>query len=290
MKFKHLVEYLFLVTFCIIVRSLPLKINFFIINIIADITFFVFKIRRKVVIENLKIAFGNSKSLKEIHKIARNVYKNFGKTVIEVILLDKYSFKKLKRIVKIYNKEIIDKALSRGKGAIIVSGHLGNWELMGVSLLAFGYPVSFVVGRQKNELVDSLLNSFRKNKGINLIPRDKSMKEVLRRLKNNELVAILSDQSAIGGISVNFFGKPASTPQGAARFALKADAGLICAVGVPDEKREIHNLYVEEVKVELTGDKEKDVFLLTEAFTKKLENYISKYPEHYFWLHRRWKR
>lgn len=290
MKFKHLIEYLFLLIFCFILRNLPLKVSFLIIDIIANIAFFVFRIRKKVVIENLKIAFGKTKNLKEIYKLAYQVYVNFGRTVVEIILLNKYSFTKLKKIVKIHNKEILDRILSKGKGIVIVSGHLGNWELTGISLLAFGYPVNFVVGEQKNKFVDNLLNSWRKNNGVSLIPRDKAMREVLKKLRNNELVAILSDQSAINGVSVNFFGKLASTPAGAARFALKADAGLVCAVGIPDEKRKIHNLFIEEIKFDYTGKKEEDVFLLTEAFTKKLEEYISRYPQHYFWFHRRWKR
>ncbi len=290
MIIKHIIEYVVLLIFCSIVRFLPLKINFFLIDRVADFVFYVLRIRVKVVLENLKTAFGNTKSVKELYSLAHQVYKNFGRTVVEIILLPTYSSKKIIKMLKIHNIECLDKVLLQKKGGIFVSGHIGNWELMGTSIFFLGYPINFIIGEQRNKFADKLLNDYRSKQGINLIPRKSALRDVLTVLKKNEFVGILSDQDALGsGVFVNFFGKKASTPTGAARFAIKSGARIILAVDVPSNDRKYHDIYFEEIKVELTGNKEKDVFLLTETFTKRLEEYISKYPQHYFWLHKRWK-
>lgn len=290
MKVKHLLEYIVVFAFYGIVRILPIKISFFIIDRIADFVFFVLRIRVKVVLKNLDIAFLSTKSYLEKYKIAHSVYRNFGRTVVETLLLPCYSPNKVKKIVNMNNKECIEKILSEGKGGIIVSGHIGNWELMGVALKYFGYPINFVIGEQKNKLVDRFLNGLRKRTGVGMIPRQFSLKGVLKALKKNELVAILSDQDAgLGGVFVNFFGQLASTPGGAALFSLKSFAPIIFAFGIPSIDRKIHNLYFEEVKAELTEDKDYNMKILTQEFTTKMEEVIRKYPEHYFWLHRRWK-
>ncbi|MFQ3675631.1 MAG: lysophospholipid acyltransferase family protein [Endomicrobiia bacterium] len=290
MIIKHLIEYIILLFFCTIVRMLPIKISFFIMDRIADLIFFVLRIRVKVVLENLKIAFGSTKSSKELYDIAHKVYRNFGRTVIEIVVLPTYSLEKVKSMVRINNIQCLDKVLSRKKGGIIVSGHLGNWELLGTAIFALGYPISFVIGEQRNKFADKLLNNYRSKNGIKLIPRQFSLKGVLKVLKNNEFVALLSDQNAGGGgVFVNFFGKLASTPGGAALFSLKSGGAIILAIDIPNKDRSYHNIFFEEVTAELTGQKEQDVFLLTQAFTKRLENWIIKFPEHYFWLHKRWK-
>lgn len=290
MIIKHLFEYIVLLFFCAIVRMLPIKISFFIMDLLTDFVFFVLRIRVKIVLENLKTAFGNTKSYRELYDIAHQVYRNFGRTVVEIILLPTYSMEKIKNMVRVNNIQYLDKVLSRKKGGIIVSGHIGNWELMGTLIFALGYPMNFVIGEQRNKFADNLLNSYRIKKGIKLIPRQFALRRVLKVLKNNEFVALLSDQDAgEGGVFVNFFNKLASTPGGAALFSLKSGATIILAIGIPNENRSCHNLFFEEIDIKLVNNKEQDIFLLTQEFTKKLEEYVTKYPEHYFWLHKRWK-
>lgn len=291
MVFKHLVEYVVLLTFCWLIRCLPKEISFFLMDRLADFTFFVLRIRVKVVLQNLKTAFNNTKSYQELYDIAHKVYKNFGRTVVETILLPTYSLQKIKSMVNVYNIEYLEDAIKNGKGGILVSAHLGNWELLGTAVLAYGYPISFVVGEQRNKFTDRLLNNYRKKNGIKIIPRQFSLRQVLKVLKNNEFVAILSDQNAgEGGVFVNFFNKPASTPGGAAMFSLKSGAPIIVGLGVPsDDTRKKHNLFFEKIEVNLSGEKEKDIFLLTQEFTKKIEQYVTRFPQHYFWLHKRWK-
>lgn len=293
MKFEHLIEYISVKIFVFFILNLPLKLTYFFSEILSDIVFFIFRIRRKTVLENLKIAFGKEKSYTEILKIARNTYSNILKTFIETLYYDiKYKPEQLKdKFFLYYGKEYLEKSYKQNKGTIIVSGHFGNWELLGTSIIALGYPTTFIVAEFKNKLVNKVINNYRKQKGVKIIYRETTpLKNIIKMLKNNEFVCFASDQDAgSGGIFVDFFGRLSSTPQGAAAFCLKTGANIIVAMGIPSEDRKFLKAVFIPVEIQKTSNKEKDIYLYTQKFTKIIEEYIRKYPQHYFWLHKRWK-
>ncbi|OGS11793.1 MAG: hypothetical protein A2386_02120, partial [Elusimicrobia bacterium RIFOXYB1_FULL_48_9] len=192
----------------------------------ADIAFYFVPIRKKHIITSLSLAF-SGKTAKEILEITHRVYTQFALTMMELIYFPKLSAKDIAGMVKIENPGLLKEIHDRGKGAVFVGAHFGNWELMGAALAQI-YPVTFVVGKQENKKADDLLNSYRLQKGIKIVPLKMALRGVMKTLKANEFVAILADQDAHeDGVFVNFFGRPASTPKGPALFALRARCPLV---------------------------------------------------------------
>lgn len=289
-KIRQFTEYIALRIIIVVFKILPLAIVYWFARRLADFVFYVLRIRREVTLNNLRQAFKNEKSEQELIKIARKAYQNFILTSVEILLSQKLNLDDVKKTVRLENKEVFENALKKNKGIVIISGHIGNWELLGAAFSAYGFPTSFVIGEQSNVWVDKLYNHSREIKQIKLIPKKYSLRGVLKTLKNNELVCLLSDQDAgAGGVFVKFFDKIASTPQGAAMFALKTGASLVACADIPSNDRKHHRGILKLIDIKITGDEEKDVFSYTQAFTKEIENIIRQYPEHYFWLHRRWK-
>ncbi|MEO7454633.1 MAG: lysophospholipid acyltransferase family protein, partial [Gemmatimonadaceae bacterium] len=186
--------------------------------------------------------------------------------------------------------EIVERAQRQGDGILFVGGHLGNWELGGSFLAARGVPLEAVARRMQNPLFDEYLTKTRGQIGMTVIHDADAVKRVPRAAREGHAVAFLVDQGAVGLAStwVPFFGRLAKTPRGPAVFALRLKAPLVfgCAVRRPSGKYAMH---FEEVVVQRTGDREKDVDAIVAAYTSTLERWVRRYPEQYFWHHRRWK-
>jgi KDO2-lipid IV(A) lauroyltransferase len=193
------------------------------------------------------------------------------------------------RNIRIDGLEHLDDAVRLGKGAILLTGHFGSWELMGSVLAHSGYPVKFVVGIQRNRLVQGLMNRLRGASGIGVIELT-SVMETVRHIRGGGFIAMLSDQDAgRRGVFVEFLGAEASTPKGAARLALATGAPIIPGFIVRSARME-HTITIEEpIHVDGRGDKETLVQRVTQQYTKVIEDYVRRYPDHWLWAHRRWK-
>jgi KDO2-lipid IV(A) lauroyltransferase len=187
--------------------------------------------------------------------------------------------------IHLRNVEPLKEAVSAGKGAIVVSGHLGNWELMGAIIATIGLPVTFVVTTQRNKLIESLIDRYREAADIEIVKRRAAVKGVLSALKRNRLVAILIDQDAHeDGAFVPFFGRLSSTPRGPAIFHLRTGAPLIFAscIRLPGDH---YRIEVERLNTGNLTDADEIIALAT----ARLEAAIRETPEQWFWMHRRWK-
>jgi KDO2-lipid IV(A) lauroyltransferase len=192
-------------------------------------------------------------------------------------------------LVHVEGREHLDRALDAGRGAVLFAGHFGNWELFGACVAALGYPLHFLVGEQSNARVDEAMNELRRSQGIGIISRHVALKKIMRALKDNQLVALLADQNVRkNGVFVDFLGRPASTARGPAMFAIKQGAPIICGfirrVGGGHVATLEPPLYADP---SLSGD---DAIVdLTQRFSDRLAEWVRRYPEEYFWAHRRWK-
>lgn len=288
-KIKHKIEFLG-VRFIFLINSLfPHRLAIFFADCLADFTFYIVKKRRNVTFENLKNAFPEKKE-EEIKKIAHGAYRQFSRMMFEYARFPKFSDKEILKKVKLENEHVLKDSLNRGRGAIIVSGHFGNWELMGASMSLNGYPVSLLVGEQKNKQVDEMMNKFRQDKGLGIIKMGIAARGVIKTVKENKFIALLSDQDAgKNGVFVDFFGRKASTPGGTAAFALKTGADVIFGVTIRNDKCR-HTVVLEKIDFEDIADNKKDAIReLSQRYTARLEYYARKHPDHYFWMHKRWK-
>ncbi len=247
-------------------------------------------IRRRVVLDQLERALGGEVGADERARIARESYRNFGRMAFEYARFPRLTPDSVERTVSLTGGEHLDAALDAGGGAIIVSAHFGNWEIF-ATLATMDYPVTFLVGEQHNLLVDGLMNRLRSRFGVEIVPLTGSLRGIFRALRGNRLVAMLSDQDAgRAGVFVDFLGRPASTPYGAGRFAQATGAPLLPGLVVrrPGGRHEI--VINGPVRVD-GGDipEEERVRLLTQGYTDVFADFIRRYPEQYFWMHRRWK-
>jgi KDO2-lipid IV(A) lauroyltransferase len=247
-------------------------------------------IRREVVERQVAAAFPGLAE-PEVARIARASYANLGRTTIETALLPTYSREQVLDLMEeVTGWDLVERALAQGRGLMVVTGHLGNWELGGSYVAARGIPLEAVARRMENPLFDRYLTETRRRIGMTVIHDADAVRRVPRALREQHAVAFLVDQGAVGLAStwVPFFGRYAKTPRGPAVFALRLRAPLLfaCALRQPSGRFALH---FEEVKVDQTGTLDADVDRIVASYTSTLERWVRRAPEQYFWHHRRWK-
>jgi KDO2-lipid IV(A) lauroyltransferase len=250
-----------------------------------------FGVRRAVVERQVAAAFPELDEHR-VRQIARGAYENLGRTAIETALLPALGTTGVLDLFEgVDGWHLIEQARAVGKGAIIVTGHLGNWELGGAYLAARGVPLHAIARRMANPLFDKYLTETRSRIGMHVVHDADAVRRVPRALREGRAVAFLSDQGVKGLAStfVPFFGRPARTPRGPAVFALRLGAPVIFGVAVRQPSGK-YRLSLEPIEVHETGDREKDVDTVVADFTLALERWVRRYPEQYFWHHRRWRR
>lgn len=286
---RHYVEYLFVRGMVIVIWMASLKATLIFADILGWFAFSVLRVRRKVAEDNVRRAFPE-KSREEILAIARRSYQNFAKMVFEYIRFPLLKREDVLSLCTIEGEEHLTQALKRGKGGMMVAGHFGNWELMGAYLSQKGYPISFLVGEQHNSRVDDMMNDHRRCMGIGIIHMGVAVRGVIKALRDNRFVALLSDQDARDmGVFVDFFGRKASTHQGPAVFALKTGAPILFGsiIRLPGGR---HRIVAEALHFDhLEGVTPENIQEVTQAHTALLERAIRAHPDHWFWMHKRWK-
>jgi len=247
-------------------------------------------IRKRVVEKQIAAAFPDW-TPDRVQEVARASYEHLGRTTIEAAVLPRYSNRMVLDLVDDPpDWHLIDRALSLGRGVILVAGHLGNWELAGNYLAARGLRMHAVARQMENPLFDSYLNRTRRRLGVEAIWDGDAVRRVPRALKENGAVALLIDQGAVGLAStwVPFFGRMAKTPRGPGVFALRLRTPVIFVAPLrTPEGRFAFGL--EEIPISDTGDRNADVDRIVAGFTAALERWVRRAPEQYFWHHRRWK-
>ena len=286
---QHRLEYLFALCLAALFRLLPIGVSLAIGMGVGWFAYSVLSIRRKVMLANLAQAFPQ-KPVKERNRIARRCFMHYGGMAAEFALLPKLNRKYLEKYIEIRGREFVDRVLQEGKGGFVISGHFGNWEIMGGGSATLGYPVTYVATSQSNPLVDKMMDDYRKALGIEIWKRREAVKGVLKSLRNNRFVAILIDQDARRDcVFVDFFGKQAATHRGAAVFHLKTGAPLIFSY-CTRIKGPYYRITFEEVPLNLSGgSKDEQIREITQTLTTMLEDKIREHPEQWFWMHKRWK-
>lgn len=290
MRPKHYVEYALLRLVILAFRPFSLGASLWIARRLGDLAFSVFRIRRQVLLENLRTAFGDEYSEPEYRKIARQCYHNFAMTFVEILRFNWETLSDIQSRMDFTGIEHVQAAVERGKGVIYLAGHVGNWELMGACLGMLGAPLSVVQGDQKNLFVDRLMKGLRKRMGMELIPIGSSLKMVLKTLRNNGRIALIADQDGgRDGVFVEYFGRLASTPSGPARFALKTGAAVVVGLDRRTEGARHLGQFSAPIVPDPDAPEEDEVRRIVKEYTRALEVYVRENPAEWFWMHRRWK-
>jgi len=280
----HRLEYISIKLLRAVFMIIPLKFVYLIARMLGIFTYHVIRIRRDVTMENLRHSLGEKFSEKELRKIACKAYINIGITFMEMLIIQRFTGHILE-IVDMSDSYVLKRSIDKGNGVIVVSCHFGNWELNGAAIGTLNIPITVVVKRQSNPYIDNMINLNRTGFGMNIITQGVSVKYIVKALRKNEAIGLISDQDAgKEGIFVDFFGRKASTPRGAAQLSLKYKTPIVVTMIVRTDNGKYKSIFKE-----ITVNENDTIEIVTQRYTTVMEDIIRQFPEQYFWMHRRWK-
>jgi lauroyl/myristoyl acyltransferase len=244
--------------------------------------------------------FGKRRRLAELHlskvfpeisasrrkQLLKGVYTNMALTTCELYLKQE---QQLISHFGLMDRRYLDAALSLGKGAIMATAHIGNWEAARLIPL-FGIPFSVVIKQQHNPYFNDFNNAIRTRQGVTLIDFRNSLRDMLTKLKHNETVGILVDQNAgSSGLVLDFLGFPASHWRGVAKISLRYKVPIVPAFAIRTKDGKIVVCIEPMIYHPELEDKEENYPLILKEVNTAVEKYIRRYPEQWFWVHNRWK-
>jgi KDO2-lipid IV(A) lauroyltransferase len=283
------IVYYLLKIFMALMRVLPVGIVLFIGRRIGDCAALSSKDRRKVFI-NLRIAFGGTKSDDELRQIMRKFYHSYGMNIVELARLPLIAKQGFSAYVTVDGREQVDAAIQKGRGVIFLSMHSGNWELANLVGSMTGHPYNMVANDMSRlRQVGKLINFLRQSGGARIINPGIGGRDIIRCLKQNEIVTLVADQGGREGINVPFFGRESSMSTGAVRLALKYDVPIVLVDIHRIDNGHRHHLKSKMYEVFKTGDTENDVVENLKCLTVQYEQWISDHPHEYLWPYKTWK-
>jgi Kdo2-lipid IVA lauroyltransferase/acyltransferase len=246
---------------------------------------------RRVAEFNLRLAFPDWSDAKRRETIG-NMARLLAWQAVEFARFPSYDRGNIEEIIEIESHENFLKAQRRGKGVLILTGHIGAWELSSFAHAVYGYSMHYLARPLDNTRLDAFVNRYRCLSGNQPIYKNESARAVLKALNNGGIVGILADQNTLPeeGVFVAFFGKSACTTTGIARLALHTGAPVVPGYAYWDAVSEKYKLRFDPA-VELieTGNAEQDIFENTQRFARIIEAIIRKFPDQWVWAHARWK-
>jgi KDO2-lipid IV(A) lauroyltransferase len=261
---------------------------------IGSLSFLLLRKRKGIARENLRIAFGQTRNENELEEILRASFKNLGKGLLEVLRYYYLPPQFVDEQFDIEGEENLKEALKQGKGVIALSAHLGNFTIIGAKFSARNYRLHYVIHLPHERNIARFIESVLSIANVGLIPdrpRVACVKKSIECLRKNQILFIQLDISAIdSNISIDFFGQPVATYTGPVIFSMKTGSPIIPMFIVRNQDNR-HKIMIDPpVELAVGEGKEKDILVNTRRLSKIIESYVSKYPEQWFWLHRRWKR
>ena len=246
---------------------------------------------RRVGRRNLDIAFPEMRA-GEQRRILRALFTGLGRQLAEFCMFPRYTRETISKIAIYEGLENFTAAQSKGKGVLLLTGHFGAWEVGSFAHSLYGHPLKIVVRDLDNPLVDELVKRYRTLHGNETVDNRQFARSLITAMRANETVGILMDTNMTPpqGVFVDYFGVAAATASGLARLALHTGAAVVPAFTIWDAAlRKYRIIFAPAMSLLRSGDPEVDVVSNTAAFTKKLQEYVEKYPEQWLWIHRRWK-
>ena len=286
-------EYLALRAIVGFLAALPLGLALRVGEAILWLVYLVAVPLRRVGMTNLAIAFPD-KPIAERRRILRASMLNLGRMAAELAHLPALTDAQLREMVRFEDETWWREAVGweRPTGVLILSGHFGNWELLVYAHGRRGHPVTMVHRPIHNPLVDRWVNRVRARAGTRLVRKHHAAAEVLRALREKQLLVLPFDQNSTRGLGVfvDFFGVPASTNAGIARIGLRADSPVVPGFIVRQGRRARHVVYVLPImELTNTGDARRDLVDNTQRLSAVFEDMVRRFPEQWLWVHKRWK-
>ena len=288
------IEYVLFLALFTCFRVVPFRVAFRVGEGIGNLLYWIDWPHRKVGLTNLALAFP-AKSTAEQHRILRESFRNLGRLLAEFCHLRSLTPENIHERVQLENeaewRQLVEPL--RATGALILTGHFGNWELFAHAVACYGLPVHIIHRRLQNVFIEKVLTTERERCGTKVIKKTTAGLEVLRAIKKKSLVVAAVDQNASGrlGVFVPFFSRLASTSAGLAGLALTTGVPIVPAFLIRENGSCKHKVVIlpliEPVR---TGNQEEDIRATTEKCTAVFQAMVEQHPEHWLWIHKRWKR
>jgi KDO2-lipid IV(A) lauroyltransferase len=245
--------------------------------------------QRRLVLRNLRFCYPewNDSQIKEL---ARRVFKNFGITFIEVCQSAFISWDELSKRYRVVGEDNLINALKANKGILIVTGHIGNWEVAQHYMNNFEKPFSVVATRMKQAWANRLLDHLRSRFGNTVIDKKGGLPQIMQALRRGEIVALLIDQSRRKqGIEVTFFGREATATPAAALLAMRCKSIVLPGFCVRNSDGQFTVHLKTPLEMKRTGDLHRDVKTNTQIMMNAVEEMVREYPDQWFWTLKPWK-
>ncbi len=275
----------------VVIRLLPRKAAMSLFGSLGALAYRLLKEERLKTISNLTIAYGKEKNESEIAAMAKEVWINLGKSGAEfAIKMGQDKPEEFFKDLEVTGNEYLQEAIQRGKGGVALISHMGCWEGTAMGIPMLGIPAYAIGKRLGNEKLNALLFESRGKKGVPTLARGSSYKTILRTLRENNLIGILIDQDTdVRGVFVDFYGRPAYTPIGAAMLAMDSGAPVLPIFYLKKDDDTYKFIIEKEIALVMTGNRRQDMEENTRRFHAVIEKYIKKYPTQWVWMHNRWK-
>jgi len=268
--------------------ALPVNITYKFAEFLADLQR-VLSIRdRRCVYANLYEILGPGD--RQIHAYVKQVYRNFAKYIIDFFRLSKVDARFIAQNVKLENLDYLTDALKKNKGAIIVTAHLGNWELAGAVTSLLGFHAAAVVLVHKNKRVNDFFQSQRRRSGMEVILAGGMMRQCYDTLQEKKVLALVGDRDFSNhGVVTTFLGKSMRIPKGPARASLRCGAPILMAFLLRERDDKFRFIFEKPIEFQPSGEREADTLNLTNMYLAVIERYIRAYPGQWYLFRKFWE-
>jgi KDO2-lipid IV(A) lauroyltransferase len=253
----------------------------------------ILRFRVSMVRMQLRVVYGDSKTDAELDTLLRKIYRHLGLLLVEVLMIPKMPHERGEELVHLENREHMDRALAKGKGAFMLTGHLGNWEIAGFRMTDDGLKLHAISKDMKSGAGNGMRDMIRGRTGITTYIARNSMRNILKALKSNEIVVMLADQNmtADEGVFVEFLGQQACTMKSVAVLAARTGAAVVPLHLYRDaDLKHHHGVFGPEIEFEaVSDDTEVNYRHNTARYTKAIGDMVLKQPDQWMWIHKRWK-
>ncbi|MFH1230325.1 MAG: lysophospholipid acyltransferase family protein [Planctomycetota bacterium] len=293
-----LAEYFILRWFIFLLTALPYDITTSLVRNFVRFGYSLAGKYRNITVENIRLAKPQVvKTPEEANRLALRTFEYFALSFVHMLYMDRFIYLKEKKHISFENTEVIDRALKENRGLILISGHLGNWEIGINELAKKGYPINLVAFQYVNPYLNNMMNRFRLDCGVTIIPTKGAISKCEETLKKEEVVIMLIDQTGREeGVEVQFFGRTAPAMWGPANLHIKTGApiipyGVTFTAESPSSQRIRYTIKIgDKIIYQPTGSKDNDIKELTQIYLNEIEKIIRRAPEQWIWFHRRWKK
>jgi len=275
------------------VKIFPRRLFLSLSDVAAIIGFYLFHSFRRRSIRNLRLALGKRLEPREIAGIVQKSLRNFFRAFVEIGFALEASSEEIRAEIPLLGREHLEAALAKGKGAIVLSAHLGNFFLVGTRLAIEDYPTYVLVSQPQDGRLQQLLDRYRLKMGqrtIHARPRRHASRQLVQVLRRNDLALVIADEYRSGdGIYVPFFGRTVLARRGPATLALRTGAAIVPVYLIRDPSGRLTLIIEPEIQLLRSGDIKLDVRENTLRITQWLERTVQSYPDQWNWMNIHWQ-